>query len=236
MSGNAKLALASVLATVLIVIGAVFFLSGKPQSDNQAPEPIDQSVLVRDEGYNVLGEASASVTLVEFSDFECPFCASAAPILKQVVEKYPGQVRLIYRHFPLIQIHDQALPAAYAVEAAGLQGKFWQMHDAVFAKQKELSKQTLKQIAEEIGLDVEQWEADMGSDTVKKRVEQDQVAAAQLKLTGTPSLFINGTKYPQSLPITIDNLSSQIDLILQIQQLPESSPAADSSASPQATE
>ena len=106
-----------------------------------------------DAAEHVLGNPAAPVTVIEYGDFECPYCAAAAPVLKQLVEESDGQVRLVFRHFPLADNHPHALTAALAAEAAAAQGAFWPMHDLLFARQDRLSDVALRAYAEELGLD-----------------------------------------------------------------------------------
>ena len=102
---------------------------------------------------HVLGNPDAPVTVIEYGDFECPYCAAAAPVLRRLVEESDGQVRLVFRHFPLADNHPHALTAALAAEAAGAQGAFWPMHDLLFARQDRLSDVALRAYAQELGLD-----------------------------------------------------------------------------------
>ena len=122
-----------------------------------------------------------------------------SPVVERLVDAYAGQVRIVYRHFPLTNIHPNAVPAARAAEAAGLQGKFWEMHDAIFEGQSQWSSRTPASAQEifagyaaDIGLDVTQWEADRESDAVKDKVDADTASARSSRVTSTPSFFING--------------------------------------------
>jgi len=139
----------------------------------------------------VRGAADAPVTIVEFSDFQCPYCGRVGPTLERLLEEYPGQVRVVYKHLPL-SFHEHALPAAKAAVAAGRQGKFWEMHDALFASQRQLGEEKYRELAEELGLDVEQFERDYKSEEVAMEVAQDMNQARKLGVTGTPGFFVNG--------------------------------------------
>src|ERR1041384_1743758 len=121
----------------------------------------------------VRGPKNAPVTITMFSDFQCPFCGQAAPMVEEVLKAYPNDVNFIMKQFPLRQIHPNADPAARAALAAGKQGKFWEMHDELYKNQRNLSPETMKGIAEKIGLDVAKWQADMDSDAVKKQVDAE---------------------------------------------------------------
>ena len=138
-----------------------------------------------------IGPDDASVTLIEFSDFQCPFCARVTPTLEQIQETYGDDVRIVFKHLPL-RIHPQAPMAHAASEAAKAQGKFWEMHDLIFANPRQLTEEKFVEYAGQIDLDVEQFKVDMASPEVKKRVDADVAEASQLGVTGTPGFFING--------------------------------------------
>ena len=140
---------------------------------------------------HVLGNPDAPVTLLEYGDYECPYCAAAAPVLRQVVEESHGQVRLLFRNFPLADRHPFALTAALAVEAAGAQGAFWPMHELVFARQDRLDDAALRAYAEELGLDGDQVVGD-ASQGFADKVEADFAAGLEVGVGGTPTVFIDG--------------------------------------------
>ncbi len=137
------------------------------------------------------GPADAAVTIVEFSDFQCPYCSRVGPTLTKVLEDYPKEVRVVYKHYPL-SFHQQALPAAKASAAAGKQGKFWEMHDLIFQNQRNLTPAAFKSYAEQLGLDVARFEKDFASAAIAAEVEADVTLARSLGVTGTPGLFVNG--------------------------------------------
>ena len=137
------------------------------------------------------GSDDAIVTIVEWSDFQCPFCNRVAPTLAQIEKEYGDQVRIAFKHMPL-SIHAQAPQAHAASEAAHRQGKFWEMHDRIFANQRDLSAETLAGYAQEIGLDMDQFARDIEAEDVKKRIDSDMQQASKLGVTGTPSFFITG--------------------------------------------
>jgi protein-disulfide isomerase len=138
------------------------------------------------------GPADARVTIVEFSDFQCPFCGRLAPILKQVLQAYPTQVRLVYRNMPLSSLHPDAAKAAEASVCAASQGKFWEMHDLLFAEQNSLSVDALKEKARRVGLDTQQFNDCLDSGKAREAVNSDAQAGAELGLAATPSSFVNG--------------------------------------------
>jgi len=147
------------------------------------------------------GNPEAPVTIIEYSDFQCPACGFYFPLLKQLAAEFPDDVQIIYRHFPLTSIHPRAELAAQAAEAAGVQGKFWQMHDLLFENQDTWSKQSAgaaKNIfisyATQLGLDVELFKIDIDNPEIKKAVKKDVVSGNQARVNSTPSLYINGSK------------------------------------------
>jgi protein-disulfide isomerase len=160
----------------------------------------------------VRGPKEAAVTITMFSDFQCPFCAQTAPIVDEVLKAYPNDVNFVMKQFPLRQIHPQADPAARAALAARNQGKFWEMHDELYKNFRTLSPESIKGIAEKLGLDVKKWEADMNSDAIKKEVEADLALGQKSDVRGTPSFFVNG-KIAQNR--SVDGFKAQIDTELK---------------------
>lgn len=160
-----------------------------------APAAQDGDVL-REDGLvdHVRGALDAPVTLIEYGDFECPYCAAAKPVLEEVVAGSAGGVRLIFRNFPLFELHPYALTAALAAEAAAAQGKFWPMHDMLFAHQTRLSDWDLAKYATKIGLDGSTVIGDPAQPHGDK-VEADFALAVAAGVQGTPSVFINGRLY-----------------------------------------
>ena len=160
----------------------------------------------------VRGPKDAPVTIVMFSDFQCPFCAQTTPVIDEVLKAYPNDVNFVMKQFPLRQIHPNADPAARAAIAAGKQNKFWEMHDDLYKNSKNLSPETIKGIAEKIGLDMKRFEADQNSDEVKKQVDAELALGAKNDVRGTPSFFVNG-KIAQNR--TVDGFKAQIDAELK---------------------
>jgi protein-disulfide isomerase len=148
-----------------------------------------------------LGPENAPVTIVEFSDFQCPFCARAGPIVKQIVARYPEQVRVVYRHFPLDSIHPRARPAAEAAACADEQGRFWEYHDKLFANAKALEDVDLERYAGEVGLDVAAFGACRTEGRKRELVERDVQDARSVGITGTPSFFVNGRMLGGAQPL-----------------------------------
>ena len=158
------------------------------------------------------GESNAKVTIVEWSDFQCPFCNRVEPTLKQIEQEYGDSVRIVFKHLPL-EIHPAARAAHAAAEAAHRQGKFWAMHDRIFLNQRDLSPETLLGYAKEIGLDVGRYQRDVDSAEVKKAIEQDVEQAQKLGVGGTPAFFINGRNLSGAQPFP--NFKRMIDEALE---------------------
>ena len=154
------------------------------------------------------GPADAKVTIVEFSDYQCPFCSQAEPLLDQVMAAYPKDVKRVYKQFPLTSIHPNAMPASKAAVAAGKQGKFWEMHAKLFGNQRELSPDNYKKWAEELKLDVAKFEKDMASPEVQAQIDKDMQDARAADVTGTPTIFVNGKRLQQR---SMDGFKAAID-------------------------
>jgi protein-disulfide isomerase len=160
----------------------------------------------------VRGPQGAPVTIVEFSDYQCPFCARSEPLIKDVEKQYPERVRFVYKHLPLVSIHPNAMGASQAAIAAGKQGKFWEMHDLLFANQRALQPDKLKEYAQQLGLDMAKFEADMESAEVKSIVQDDMTLSRTVGVRGTPTIFVNGKLVENR---SLDGLKQMIDPILQ---------------------
>jgi protein-disulfide isomerase len=147
------------------------------------------------------GDPKAPVTLEEFGDFQCPPCGALHPVLKTMQQEFGPALRIIFREFPLVPAHQYALAAARAAEAAGMQGKFWEMHDLIYENQKSWSnafdvRPIFEGYATKIGLDVEKFKRDLSSETVAQRILQDGKRGRSMGVQGTPTVFINGREVP----------------------------------------
>ncbi len=187
---------------IAAIVGVVFLLlaSGVPE----LTPPLEPGIINPVD--HTKGLASSTVVVTEYSDFQCPACKSYYPIFRQLVQEYGDRVTFVYRHFPLTGIHPNAEFAARAAEAAGKQGKFWEMHDLLFEKQNEWEGAsdiagTFKNYAKLLDLSVEQFDTDWRSKEVKNLVTAERVHALKIGLQGTPSFFINGVQIqnPSSL-------------------------------------
>lgn len=177
---------------------------------NQPLTP-EQQQLIATPGAPSHGPETAKVTVVEFSDFECPYCSRAASVTTQLKEKYGDRVRIVFRQFPL-SFHKNAQAAAEASLAAHAQGKFWEFHDLMFENQKALTPEDLNDYAEKAGLDVAQFKKDMESNKYADDVKRDVEMGGKVAVSGTPSLFVNGARV--SNPTDLSVVSQEIDKAL----------------------
>jgi protein-disulfide isomerase len=157
------------------------------------------------------GPADAKITIVEFSDFQCPHCKRGAQTMEEVMEAYPNQVKLVFKNIPL-QFHKQAMPAAKAALAAAKQGKFWEMHDMLFENQGSLGDAFYVEAATKLGLDVEKFKTDMASPEVEAQVKADQEQGEKNGIQGTPGFFVNGVAVKGAYPL--DHFKGIIDRLL----------------------
>jgi protein-disulfide isomerase len=166
------------------------------------PEPklLDDPVAIPTLGSPVMGPANARITLVEFSDFQCPYCSKAVEKINAILKAYPNDVKLIFKQYPL-DSHPQAQISAQAALAAHQQGKFWPLHDVMFANRPSLSRKSILGWAGGIGLDMKRFEADLDSDAVKKTVVRDVADGDKAGVEGTPTVFINGQRYNGELAL-----------------------------------
>jgi protein-disulfide isomerase len=190
------------IVTCIVVLGGLILLTKK---DSVNVDDLDPSKAVSETettiGDHVYGNASAKVVLIEYGDFQCPGCGGAFPQLKTIKETYKDTVAFIFRDFPLTTIHPNALAAATAAEAASLQGKFWEMHDALYENQSawsdiEAAKRTdvFAGYARDIGLDVEKFKTDLNDTRVAANISRDRAFGQKLGISGTPSLYIGDQK------------------------------------------
>jgi len=144
---------------------------------------------------HIEGHEDAPVTLLEYGDYQCPYCGVAHPVIKRLQKSLGKKLRFVFRNFPLTHAHPYALLAAQAAEAAGLQGKFWEMHDLIFENQEQLEPEILPAWAHQIRLDVNQFAKAVSEGKVTKRIEEDYASGLESGVDGTPSFFINGTRH-----------------------------------------
>jgi len=199
-----------IIATILIFAGGAFFISKK---DTKTIKNTQSVLEIGDDDY-IKGNKNASVTIVEYSDFECPACGAYYPLIKELSEIYKNDVRFVIRYFPLMG-HKNGLNSALAVEASSKQGKYWEMHDLLFEDQKvwggkESSDLTIfENYAKQIGLNIDQFNKDVNSKEIKDRVNRDLAGGKEAGITGTPTFFLNGKKIPN--PKNIEDFKTFID-------------------------
>ena len=162
---------------------------------------------------HILGPSHATVTVVEYGDFECPNCKQAAPAVKLLLTRFTGQVRFVYRHFPLEVVHPHALHAALAAEVAGAQGKFWSMHDLLFENQAHLKLPQLRRYAEAIELDMVRYDAEMAGELYLQRVREHIESGERSGVRGTPGFFVNGAI--QDVSFGMQKLFDRVDAALR---------------------
>ena len=200
---------------IIIAVGAVvalgIFLMRAPAPDESGST--GELAAVNETDW-IKGATSSAVVLIEYSDFQCPACQAYFPALKQLAEEFGDQITFVYRHFPLRQIHFNAEAAARAAEAAGRQGKFWEMHDKLFENQTAWANDSdafslFSAYAESLGLDPAKFEADFNSQEVADKVENDYRSGIQAGVNSTPTFFINGSRI--SNPRSIDQFRSILE-------------------------
>jgi len=216
MSNKTKPIVIIVLAVALAAVIAVY---GSRKSVPASETASKSTIEANSGGGHVRGNASAPVTLVEFGDYQCPSCGYYHPIVDELLRRYPEKVKLEFHHYPLIQMHPHALAAAMAVEAAGDQGKYWEMHDLVYTHQREWSampnpESEFLAFAAQLGLDANKFMRSVKSTDVEKRILEDIQRGSNLKVGGTPSFFINGRSV-DPLPDGVDKFAKIVDDALQ---------------------
>jgi protein-disulfide isomerase len=156
------------------------------------------AVAVDDDRDHIQGPADAAVTLVEYGDYECPYCGAAYPIVKQLQARMGDRLRFVFRNFPITTSHPHAEQAAEAAEAGAAQGRFWEMHDLLYENQTQLRDQDLHGYAEQLGIDVERFDKDLAEHVHAPRVREDFMSGVRSGVNGTPSFYVNGTRHDDS--------------------------------------
>jgi protein-disulfide isomerase len=157
---------------------------------------LDPLVSLKTAGAPSLGAPDAPVEIVVFDDFECPYCARAVPLFKQVLETYPGKARLVFKNFPL-KMHKNARAAAAAALAAERQGKFWPLHDLLFENYNKLNPQKIRELAKQVGLDMARFDQDINDQVLQQQINVDLQEGQKVGVRGTPTVFINGRRLQQ---------------------------------------
>ena len=147
---------------------------------------------------HIQGPADAAVTLVQYGDYECPYCGAAYPIIREVQARMRERLRFVFRNFPITTSHPHAEQAAEAAEAAAAQGRFWEMHDLLYENQKRLRDDDLHAYAEKLGLDVELFDAELAEHVHAARVREDFMSGVRSGVNGTPTFYIDGVRHDDS--------------------------------------
>ncbi len=209
MTQEAKVLLGIGIVTIAILVGAVFFLNQTTPVSTKGP--VDEKLLIKNDS-NKIASDSAKVTIVEFGDYQCPACRAAFPNVNRVLKDYSGKVNFVFRHFPLPQ-HQNALSAAEAAEAAGEQGKYWQMHDLLYENQPEWSESAdplgiFSKYAASLNLNVEQFKNFVSTNKYHDKILSDKSDGEKLGINSTPTFYINGIKLPG---YSYEDFKSRID-------------------------
>jgi protein-disulfide isomerase len=190
--------------------------AGQGSGDVVAPTPTNITVKEVGKDDHITGAKKAKVTLIEYSDFECPFCGRFVPTVQSVLDNYGDSVRVVYRHFPL-SFHPQARPAANASECASEQGKFWEFHDDLFERQDSLSSATFSAIAKDIGLNISKFESCVSAKKYDQKVSDDIASGTAAGVNGTPHTILiseDGRTIPLSGALPFEQVRASIDSLL----------------------
>jgi len=209
-------------AILFVVVLAMIDPAADENTSSTGTEPAAIEITVAEDDWT-LGNPEATVTLVEYADFQCPACAAYHTVIKDVVAEYGDRIQYVYRHYPLTAIHRNAIPAAQAAEAAGKQGKFWEMQDLLFENQTTWSgdgnaRAQFEQYATDLGLNLDQFKADYDSTEVQERVQADLREANEFRLSGTPT-FILDNRVIASAPATADGFGRLIEQRLKFSEV-----------------
>lgn len=218
MSQEAKVLIGIGITTIAIVVGAAFLIGGKssPNKETSKISVEQDKLLIRNDSY-VKGTKDAKVTIVEFGDFECPACGATYPIVTQLLNEYKGKVNFAFREFPLPS-HPNGPIGAEVAEAAGAQGKFFEMYDALYQNQKEWGEdknpmQFFEKYAKNIGLDVAKFKSDVEGKKFDAKIQSDISDGNTLGVSATPTFFLNGEKITGGLPY--DQFKTKIEAALK---------------------
>lgn len=200
---------AVIAAIILIFVGIFVFTGNKDSKDSKSGSSKSGTV-----SNNTIGKGSTGVVLLEYGDFQCPYCGQYYPIVKQVQEKYNDQITLRFMHFPITSAHQNAFAAARAAEAAGKQGKFWEMYDQLYSNQTAWSSASdpataFQTYARLIGIDATKFKQDYASSVVNDTINADMASGTDKGVTGTPTFYLDGKKI--EVTQSVDDFSKQID-------------------------
>lgn len=217
MTNETKVLTGIGIVTVAIVVGAALFFGGKSAPSQTTKVNEDQSKMLVRENSHIKGPKDAKVTLIEFGDFQCPACGMAHPVVSQLLKDYDGKIRFVFRQFPL-PMHANGKTSAQAAEAAGEQGKFFEMYDALYENQKEWGEdknpmQFFEKYAKNIGLDVEKFKKDVEAKKYEEFIQKEIADGNALGVSATPTFFLNNEKIIGG--IGYDELKAKIEALLK---------------------
>lgn len=203
-----------ILVAVVVVLGGVFWFTRDKSQTNTSSNNGNSNGNVQPSNHTY-GEGKSGVTLTEYADFQCPACGAYFPIVKEVKEKYKDQVTFQFRSFPLVKLHQNARAAHRAAEAAAKQGKFWEMHDLLYENQQSWEslpdpKSAFEGFAQQIGLNIDQYNKDFASDEVNDIINADFSEGSKLGVNSTPTFFLNGKKVTDN-PQDVAGFSKLLD-------------------------
>lgn len=184
--------------------------SGSPTDTNATTATAQLKPVSNDD--HVRGPENAPITLVEFSDLQCPFCQRFHPTVQRLLQEYPNKVRWVYRHYPLTQIHPEAQPAAEAAECAGKQGKFWEYVDSLFNNQQSLAASYYPELAKNLKLNVSKFSACLKDGGGKAKIAADVAEGNRIGVNGTPTSYLNGQQVAGAQPY--ETVKAQVDALL----------------------
>lgn len=185
------------IITIAFLLGAVFFFSNSNSPNKNEQKTVDNNLLIKENSSKIATD-SAKVTIVEFGDYQCPACKAAFPIVKQILNDYSGRVNFVFRHFPLPQ-HKNGFIASEAVEAAGEQGKYWEMHNLMYENQQEWEESNnpidiFLKYATKLNLNPDQFKSSITQGKYKQKINDDKGDGVKLGVNSTPTFYINGEK------------------------------------------
>lgn len=204
-----------ILVGAIIALGGIFVVLGGKAENTASGEFAYTEPLIEPQAHdNSVGNGTKG-TIVEYADFQCPYCGSYFPLLDQVKQTYGDEIKVIFRSFPITSTHPQAMAAHRAAGAAAKQGKFWEMHDQIFINQQTWSGNTgaaaiFETYAEALELNMDQYKTDVASDSVLEKINSDANSGKSLGVSATPTIFFNGQKL-EELPTTIEEWSALIE-------------------------
>jgi len=203
--------LVMIIIIIILIFAVIWFYRSSEQkvsnnsvsnernvAESNPPTNINYEISEAD---HVLGPDDAPITVVEFSDFQCPYCSTFQKTMDTIIKKYPDKIKWVYKHFPLSTIHPNAQPAAEAAECAGEQNKFWEFGDLLFANQANLSRDTYVNLAQQADLNIDSFTQCLDEEKYKQKISQDYSQGLSLGVQGTPGNIINGTLYPGALTV-----------------------------------